>query len=381
MRLDDPPADGQAHAGPLGPPAAALEPVELVEHPLPLRARDAGAVVDHPQLDRVAGLAGDHLDGAAGGVAAGVVEQVGQHLVEPDRVDQHRRQLLGHVHVDPLPGRGPGPAHHRADHLGDRALDQLGVERPGLDAGHVEQVVDQPGQPVGLGVDGGQELVPLGVAPADLPVEQAGGRRLDRGQRGAQVVGDRVEQGGAQPVGLLQGQGPVALLLLLAPLHGQGGLVGEGGQDPPLGLAEPGGVGAAGDHHQRPDHVTRRCAWARSGPGPAPGRPRPGPGPGPRSGRSRTPTKRSSRSPGTSPSTAARWRPSPEGSTMAHPARSNRERTVRTTPRRVSSRLPWATRLVDRSNSMRVSRSRRSAWARRRSLVATSRLTTTATSR
>jgi len=212
-------------------------------------------VVDHPQLDRPADRADDHLDGAAGGVAAGVVEQVGQHLVQSHRVDQHRRQLLGHVDLDPLPGGGPGPAHHRAHHLADRALDQPGVKGAGLDARHVEQVVDQPGQPVGLGVDDGQELLPLGVAPADLPVEQAGRRRLDRGQRGPQVVGDRVEQGGPQPVGLLQGHGPVALLLLLALLHGQGGLVGEGGQDPALGLAEPGRVGAAGDHHQRPDHV------------------------------------------------------------------------------------------------------------------------------
>jgi hypothetical protein len=68
-------------------------------------------------------------------------------------------------------------------------------------------------------------------------------------------MGDRVEQGGPQPVGLLEGQGPVALLLLLALLDGQGGLVGEGGQDPALGLAEGGRAGAAGHHHQRPDHV------------------------------------------------------------------------------------------------------------------------------
>ncbi len=173
------------------------------------------------------------------------------------------------------------------------------------------------------------------VAPADLPVEQAGRRRLDRGQRGPQVVGDRVEQGGAQPVGLLQGHGPVALLLLLALLHGQGGLVGEGGQDPALGLAEPGRVGAAGDHHQRPDHVLA----AAHGDGQGPARLQVGVGRAPDLHRGlgvRTPTKRSSRSSGTWPSTAASWTRSPEGSTIAHPARSNSDRTVRTTPWRVS---------------------------------------------
>jgi hypothetical protein len=163
------------HAGPLRAPAATLEPVELVEDPLPLRPGDPRAVIDHPHLHRRADLARNHLDRATSGVAAGVVEQVGQDLVQTDRVDQHRRQVLGHLDIDPLAGPGPGPTHHRADQLPDRVLDQSGVKGPGLDPGHVQQVVDQPGQPVGLGVDGGQKLVPFGLAPHHLPVQQAGG--------------------------------------------------------------------------------------------------------------------------------------------------------------------------------------------------------------
>ena len=172
----------------------------------------------------------------------------------------------------------------------------------------------------------------------------------------------------------------MALLLLLDLLDGQGGLVGEGGQDPALGLPEAGGAGPPATTTSAPTTVSPlRMGTVRA---------RPGSRSAPTGPRSCTavepppaPTKRSSRSPGTLPATAARRTPSPAGSTIAQPARSNSERTVLTTPRRVSSRLPWATRLVDRSNSMRVSRSRRSAWARRRSLEATSRLTTAATSR
>jgi hypothetical protein len=79
-------------------------------------------------------------------------------------------------------------------------------------------------------------------------------------------MGARVEQGGPQPVGLLQGQGPVALLLLLALLHGQRGLVGEGGQHPTLSLPEPRGPRTTGHHHQRPDHMLAATHRHRQGP-------------------------------------------------------------------------------------------------------------------
>jgi len=215
-------------------------------------------VVDHAQLDRVPQLTPDHGDGAAVGVPHGVVQQVGEHLLEQDGVGQHRRDGLGHPHVDALAARrlaggGADAPHHRAGDLGERGLLHARIERVRLDARHVEQVVDQAGEPVGLLVDGDQELVPLALVPGDLRVEQARRGRLDRGQRGSQVVRDGVEQGGAEPVDLLEGPGPGPLVLLPALLDGQGRLVGEGRQQAPFGLAEDGGAGAAGDHHQGAD--------------------------------------------------------------------------------------------------------------------------------
>ena len=73
---------------------------------------------------------------------------------------------------------------------------------------------------------------------------QAGDRRLGRGQRGAQVVADRGEQRGAQPVGL--GQRPGRGGLLGEPLLAQrdGGLRGERLDHPPVGRRAAGGRAA-----------------------------------------------------------------------------------------------------------------------------------------
>ena len=332
VRLHDPPADGQDPCPSPGSPAAALEPVELAEDPPRSGTGMPGpwSTIQSPTVSP-AWRATPRRAGA--GVAAGVVEQVGEHLVEADRVDQHRRQLVGHVHVDPLPSTRPGPAHHRADHLGDRALDQVGVERPASmrdmssrlwtsrvsRSTSVLMVTRNSSCSASL-----QRTSRSSRLEAEALMEASGVRRsweteLSRAVRSRSVscrARARLRCSSCWP----RSTASAAWLAKVA-------------RTAPLGLAEPGGVGAAGDHHQRPDHG--RAAAHGHGQGPARLQARP------RQARSwiermsRTPTKRSSRSPGTSPSTAARWRPSPEGSTMAHPARSNRERTVRTTSRSV----------------------------------------------
>ena len=103
--------------------------------------------------------------------------------------------------VDDEPVRGlarPRPGRRRSPRPGGQ-VDELAVhlQPAGLDAGDVEQLGDQPGDPVGVGVDGLQhdallvvgERVPLG--------EQRRGEALDAGQRGAQLVRDGGDQVGA----------------------------------------------------------------------------------------------------------------------------------------------------------------------------------------
>ena len=94
----------------------------------------------------------------------------------------------------------------------------------------------------------------------DVVGEQAGGRRLDRRQRGAQVVRHRPEQGGAQLVGLRPAASAVGRLgLQLAAAQGDGQLVGEGPQHPPVvrGQVGPGD----GEHACR--RRARRCRSPR----------------------------------------------------------------------------------------------------------------------
>ena len=75
------------------------------------------------------------------------------------------------------------------------------MSRPESIRDDVEQLGDQPGDPVGVGVDG-LEHQPLLVVVEAVPLaQQGGGEALDAGQRRAQLVGDGGEQLGAARLG------------------------------------------------------------------------------------------------------------------------------------------------------------------------------------
>ena len=107
-------------------------------------------------------------------------------------------------------------------------------EGPGLDAGHVEQVGDQTGQPIGLELDQLEQLGAIGVAQGGAVLAQAGDGRLDRGQRRAQIVRDRSHHGAAPAVDLLEQAGAQGLVLQLRPLDGQSRLVGKRSEQGPV---------------------------------------------------------------------------------------------------------------------------------------------------
>jgi hypothetical protein len=87
-------------------------------------------------------------------------------------------------------------------------------EHAALDPGHVEQVGDECGEPVGLDVDAFQGFPRVIGILLDVLAEQVGHRGLDGGQRAAQVVGDGRQQRPADLVAL-----PINL--------GLGGLAGQ----------------------------------------------------------------------------------------------------------------------------------------------------------
>ena len=99
--------------------------------------------------------------------------------------------------------RGPRSSRARGHDLVDADRLRVQRQRAGLQPAHVEQVLDQPVEPVERLVGGGQQLVAgRSASNVDVVAAQAGHRGLGRGERGAQVVADRGEQRGAQPVGL-----------------------------------------------------------------------------------------------------------------------------------------------------------------------------------
>ena len=95
-----------------------------------------------------------------------------------------------------------------------------------MQAAHVEQVADQRVQPVGVLLDGGEKFGFIRRRPGHVGLPQAADRRLDRGERGAQVVADRGEQCGPHPVPFGQRLGLGGLGAQPFPVERGGGLGG-----------------------------------------------------------------------------------------------------------------------------------------------------------
>jgi hypothetical protein len=87
-------------------------------------------------------------------VLAGVVEQVGDDLLEPRLVREHprRRQLGGNAQMEAAP-RVLERREHVARDLGEVDHAALEDDLAGVEAGDVEHVVDQVGQPPDLALD------------------------------------------------------------------------------------------------------------------------------------------------------------------------------------------------------------------------------------
>ena len=111
----------------------------------------------------------------------------------------------------------------------------------GIDAAHVEQVRDEPVEPLGLAIDRGGDLAALLGRPLDVGVHQRPGGGPDRRQRRPQVVRDRVEQRRLERVAPPGDLGGRRLALEPVALERAADLVGGRGQDPRLagvGIAE-----------------------------------------------------------------------------------------------------------------------------------------------
>ncbi len=185
------------------------EPLERLEDAVPVGRRDAGPVVDDPQVDPVGDGAGLDADRCARRrVAEGVGDEVGDGPLEqrgiglrPAAVDSSTATSTASV--------GPLRLARRRRRRPPRSRPAAGATRsaPALSRLMSSRLATSwSSRSVSSSMVSRNSAVGLG-RPVDVALEQAGDRRLDRGQRRAQVVGHGPQEGGAQLVGLGQHRG------------------------------------------------------------------------------------------------------------------------------------------------------------------------------
>ena len=285
-RTDEPVDDREPETHPVG--TGVVEPLERRQHLAAPVDRDAGAAVDDAHVEIVADRGGGHGDRRARGrVAARVVDQVGDRALEQRPVGEDGRQVGWHVDGDRFGPVREAP-HRRVDRIVHRHRHELHGERARLEPARIEQVPDQPVEPVGLLVDRGVHLGQLRRLPDDRWIEQPRRERLDRGERRAEVVRHGAQQRRACPVdrGELVGAPGVAAHHL--PVDRNPELTGECGEHPLVvgGQRATTDARACGDRPSAtPPH--RSCTRGRPPRRRTPPPRRPGPSPIARAGRRR----------------------------------------------------------------------------------------------
>ncbi len=249
-----------------------MEALEDVRHVL---GGDADTGIGDPQ-HRLAASGGQGQPHRAGhGVLQRVAQQVEHYLLPHLPVHVGRFGERRAIHLEGQAGpleRGP---EHAAQVGGERGqVDRLEVAMAaaGLDAGEIEQRVDQLAQPKPVPVDDVQVL-PDGGIRVPQPGPQLLHRPHDQGERGTELMADVGEEGGLGPVQLRQ--------FLSAPLLGpvraravdeRRGLPGDQAHERPVVVVQA--MTRAGREGQHPDRLGRRVHRQHHGLG---GRLRPAP--------------------------------------------------------------------------------------------------------
>jgi hypothetical protein len=195
VSLDESAGNRQPEPGPaaVDPGAAGVGATELVEGLVGERRGEAVSLVDDPDRGDIAPVHRHRNDGALGGVTDCVVEQVANHAADRRgvAVDGYR---AGRVQADLERAGG----RRRLERL-DRLLDELGqidvigrqLHLAGLETREQEQIVDQRRQRSDVVLHRSQIARRIGGDTIDQRFD----RRLQRGERRAQVMADAGEHG------------------------------------------------------------------------------------------------------------------------------------------------------------------------------------------
>ncbi len=155
MLFDQRLADRQPQAGAADIAGrGAVDLLEFFKDPPVVLRRDAAALVAHGEADRARGRLGRERHTLRGDRELDRIrEQVRQHLERAITIGAHRRQFVGQHQID----RDTATGGKRRDALRGGAAQLAGVKRhapkrnrPLLDLGDIENVVDQPDQPLAV---------------------------------------------------------------------------------------------------------------------------------------------------------------------------------------------------------------------------------------
>src|SRR5215217_4574688 len=201
--------DGQPESGAAeGPGPVHVGAVEALEDVGQVLGRDALALVGDGDDHVTTTPAHPDPDVALDGVLNGVLDQVGEHPVEPAGVGGDQRLALTGVHLETdVDLAAVGDRVERVDHLVEQAaevdLDRLQVDHAGVEAADLQQVLEQVLEPLQLAFQ--QHGGPLGIRRQAGPggVDVVGGH-AHRGQWGAQLVADVGDEPGLEAADVLQ---------------------------------------------------------------------------------------------------------------------------------------------------------------------------------
>jgi hypothetical protein len=143
--------DGQAQTR----PSARVVTDKAVKDRFPLGDRHPRSAVGYGH-DQVAVLAfrGDRDRGSRRGVPVGIVEEVGEHLLDQEPVHHYWRQRIGEIDFErTVPEDRPEGGDCLGGQIDYRPLASLNLQHASLISGHIQKAGNQTRQPVRLNVE------------------------------------------------------------------------------------------------------------------------------------------------------------------------------------------------------------------------------------
>lgn len=229
MGFDDGFGDREAHAGAFDAESLVSAAVEFFEDEALFRVVDAVATVGDANHQEIAAGFGRDSDGfGRGRVLVRVFEEMDEDFRGAGEVHADAREAGGEVHTDDaIPEGSLGLILRGGNHFIDRMRCKIQFHFAGIQLSHLGGFADQAIQAIAFLVDDDEQLVLLAIVEATIG-EQVRCRGFDGSERGAEGVGDGIEERGPQALTFSGGFGLTELFDGASALHRDGDKSAEG---------------------------------------------------------------------------------------------------------------------------------------------------------